>query len=274
NIPPGPAGQSTSKRQLWGQFRACSKAKSKKPPGKPLPLEKTRNSRSNLLESAGDAAIELTVGSGAEEFTADVAQKTPESIPTTHSACGIKHHGVGNDKFIRNGELDEDVLGSWDDPGSCKPSPNSLPVRVNSQNATYPVASQTGGEIKDFRQDSSIPNAGVSNDTRSSTSLGTRRARGKGQGENGKPVTRFEDFAFQGPTRAPGNSSANSGNRLISSYSRGAIPPREKSPKGIPHNTKRKKGVKKTKTIKPQMKMICEDDDVDELQMDLPGMRI
>ncbi|CUS13448.1 unnamed protein product [Tuber aestivum] len=239
SVSQGSVGQSTSKRQFRGQLRTHSKTNPKKPPGKPFPPGNKRNSKSQLLEPVGGADMDSTVGSGTEGSAADVVQNKPESISTVHTACDIRHRGVGGDKLVHSGGLDEDGLGSWDGRDSCKSSPDLLPVRANSRDATYPDALKTGGETEDFRQDNSIPDAGADKGTRSSASLGTRRMHGSGQGEKGK-----------------------------------AKPQREKSLKSIPHNAKRKKNVGKAKTVKLEPKIACEDDDIDELQMDLPGMRI
>ncbi|KAG0634549.1 hypothetical protein HOY80DRAFT_912106 [Tuber brumale] len=274
NVSPGPVKQPTSKRPSWGQLRTHSKNKSKKQSGKGLPLENEGNFRSKFPEPAGDTDTDPSVGSGAKRSAAYVAQKRPDGISTVHTSGGIKRHDVRSGKLVRNKKLGEDGLGSWDSLGSREPSPDSLPVRASPQNATYPDASQTGG-VEGFRGGSNIPNAGIGKGTRTSASLDTRSAEGNRQSGNGKPVTRPEDSTFQGPIRTPRNISPNIvGNKSIGSHSHGAIPMRENPPKGIPYNPKRKKDVKKTKTAKPKVKMVFEDDDLDELQMDLPGMRI
>ncbi|KAG0136544.1 hypothetical protein HOY82DRAFT_479125 [Tuber indicum] len=273
NVPPGPVVQSTSKSPSWSQLRDHRKNKSKKQAGKPPPPENKRNSRSKFLASAGDTDTDSSVGLSAKGSPADVAQKSPEGIPTVHTPGGIKHHDVKSGKLVRNKKPGEDGLGPWDNPGGRKSFPDSLPVSVSPQNATYPGASQTGGtEVS--RQGSRIPNAGIGKDTRSKASLRTRRMRENRRGKNGKPITPLEDSTFQGPIRIPRNTSANIvGNKSVGSHSHRAVPLGKNPPKSMPYNTKRKKDVEK-KTGSPKVEMVCEDDDLDELQMDLPGMRI
>jgi len=278
NVSPGPVARPTSKRQSWGRLKRPSKTKSKKRAGKSLPLRKQRNSRSKLLGAAGDTSTSSTVGSGTEGSTADVAQRQPESISTGHIAGSIRHHDVKNNELGHDKALGEDGPGSWDTLGGCNFPAGSSLVRAGTQNAAYPDALQTGVEAEGFRQDSGVPDAGVDKDTRNNASLGTKPIQRNRQGEKGNPVTRPEASTFQSPTRTRRNGSASTvniaGKRSTSSHRHEAIPLREKSPKSLLHNTKRRKDVKKTKTSKPKVKMVCEDDDVDELQMDLPDMRI
>ena len=277
NVSPGSVAQ-PSKRQSWGQLKTPSKTKSKKRAGKPLPLKKKRNSRSKLLGLAGDTSIDSTVGSGTEGFTVDATQKQPESISTAHIAGGIKHHDAKNDELVRDKTLGEDGLGSSNTLSGCNPPPGPLSVSVDTQSTTYPDALQARGENEDFRQDSSVLDASIDKGTRNNASLGTRRIQGNRQDEKGKPVTRPEASTFQGPARTPRNGTANAvniaGKKSIGSHSHEAKPLREKSLKSLLNNTKRRKNVKKIKTSKSKVKMVCEDDDVDELQMDLPGTRI
>ncbi|PUU79750.1 hypothetical protein B9Z19DRAFT_796904 [Tuber borchii] len=275
NFSPSSVAQ-RSKRLSWGQLKTPSKTKSKKRAGKPLPLKKKRNPRSKLLGSTGDTSTGSTVGSGTEGFTVDVAQKQPESISTAHVAGGIKHHDARNDELVRDKTLGEGGLGSSDTLSGCNPPPGPFSVRVDTQSTTYPDALQAGGETEDFRQDNSVLDVGIDKGTRKNASLGTRRIQGNRQDEKGKPVTRPEASTFQGPTRTPRNDTANivniAGKKSIGSHE--AKPLREKSLKSLLHNTKRRKDVKKIKTSKSKVKTVCEDDDVDELQMDLPGTRI
>ena len=277
NVSPGSVVQ-PSKRQSWGQLKTPSKTKSKKRTGKPLPLKKKRNSRSKLLRSAGDTGTDSTVGSGTEGFTVDVAQKQPESISTAHIAGGIKHYDARNDELVRDKTLGEGGLGSSDTPSGCNPPPSPLSVSVDTRSTTYSDALQAGEETEDFKQDSGVLDAGIDKGIRYNASLGTRRTQGNRQDEKGEPVTRLKASTFQGLTRTPRNTTANivsiAGKKSISSYSHEAKPLREKSLKSLLHNTKRRKDVKKIKTSKSKVKMVCEDDDVDELQMDLPGTRI
>ena len=271
NVPPGPVAQ-PSKRKTWGQLKTATKTKAKKRAGKPLPLKKKRDSKSKLLRSAGDTSIGSTVGSGTEGSTVDVAQRHPESISTAPIASSIKHHDVGNNEPTHDKALSEDDLGPWDTLSDCNLPAGSLLVGADTHNATYPGGLQTGGEAEGFRQDN------VDKDTRNNASLGTRPIQGNRRGEKGKPVNPPEASTSQSPTRTPRNGSANTvstaGKRSISSHSHEAMPLRERLPKSLLHNTKRRKNERKTKASKPKVKMVCEDDDIDELQMDLPSMRI
>ncbi|RPA91271.1 hypothetical protein L873DRAFT_1781417 [Choiromyces venosus 120613-1] len=274
-VSPASIAQPTPKRQSWGQLRTRSKIKSKIRAGKPPSLENKRNSRSKSLGSDEDTDTDPTVGSSTEGLTVGAAQEKHQSIPAVYTANHIKRHDVKNDELVRNKKLKEEDLGYLDSLRACNPSPDTLSARANSQYATYPDSSKTVGKLEDVGQNGSIPNGGIDMDTRGSTLLDTKHIQGDRQGKKAQPNDSFEDSTFQGPIRTSRSSSKNvAGDKQIGSHSHGVIPLNEKPQKSMSHNTKRKKDVKKTKTSKPKAKMVCEDDYFDELQMDLPGMRI